>query len=115
MGTEAREHDTTNDAHRDLGARGHVGSIGYAWCVREGAYHIGAMGATRIPSGRSKVYARVTVSRQSVALGVCDACGITRDAHADDHRYYVSRGAVAGTLRVATLKDSRNPRVRALA
>lgn len=117
-----RSFDYTDDARRDLGALGFlpVGrgrAIAYAWCKRERAYHLTDVRSnTRIPThGKVRMRMPVPVGQ---SLGVCDSCGLTRPVHVhnDGHAYRASMGAiVTGTMRVGTYKDSRNPRVRALA
>lgn len=122
MDTQAREHDTTDDARRDLGALGFLPlgrgrAIAYAWCARERAYHLTDVRAnTRIPThGRTRMHMPMPIGQ---SLGVCDACGLTRPVHVHDdgHAYRASMGAlVSGEARVGTYTDSHNPRVRALA
>lgn len=116
MDTDARQHDTTDDARRDLGLRGRTAfGMEYAWCAREGAYHYCHAGVTAPVTRRSKVTMRMR-SQIVKSVGVCDACNVRRADHPDDHRYYARVGAiVSGALRVGTYADSHNPRVRALA
>lgn len=92
--TDARQHDETSNALRDLGRMGilplgRTRAIAYAFCKREGGYHLTDVRSnTRIPThGRVRLQWRMNASQRSTRKDV----------------------------RVGTCKDSCNPRVRALA
>jgi hypothetical protein len=104
---EPRTRDYTQDARRDLGNAGTTfGDVyAYAWCAREGAYHV-----AKLYTNRSDAITRYDVCERPNGVGRNRGVRLPWPT-----RIGQKRAGANPTVRVATIATARNSRVRALA